>query len=39
MSSEGERPVDGYVDPNIPNPGKEEDAPVIIYGYVCVFVF
>lgn len=36
MSSEmeRERPISGYVDPNIPNPGREEDAPIIIYGYV-----
>ena len=41
MSSENgsERPIDGYVDPNIPNPGLEEDAPIIIYGYVGFFFF
>ncbi|KAI4221482.1 MAG: hypothetical protein L6R36_006875 [Xanthoria steineri] len=27
------RPLDGYVDPNIPNPNGEGDAPIIIYGY------
>ncbi|KAL8894061.1 MAG: hypothetical protein Q9192_004657 [Flavoplaca navasiana] len=27
------RPIDGYVDPNIPNPNGEGDAPIIIYGY------
>ncbi|KAI4277504.1 MAG: hypothetical protein LQ337_001722 [Flavoplaca oasis] len=26
-------PIDGYVDPNIPNPNGEGDAPIIIYGY------
>ena len=30
---EGERQPDGYVDPNIPNPNGDGDAPVIIYGY------
>ena len=41
MSSESgsERPIDGYVDPNIPNPALEEDAPIIIYGYVGFFFF
>ena len=28
------RPIAGYVDPNIPNPNGEGDAPIIIYGYV-----
>lgn len=27
------RPLDGYVDPNIPNPNGDGDAPIIIYGY------
>lgn len=27
-------PIEGYVDPSIPNPNREEDAPIIIYGYV-----
>ncbi|KAL8869061.1 MAG: hypothetical protein Q9174_004551 [Haloplaca sp. 1 TL-2023] len=27
------RPIDGYVDPNIPVPDGEQDAPIIIYGY------
>lgn len=27
-------PINGYVDPSIPNPNKEIDAPIIIYGYV-----
>lgn len=26
-------PIDGYVDPSIPNPNGEQDAPIIIYGY------
>ncbi|KAL8676846.1 MAG: hypothetical protein Q9186_006673 [Xanthomendoza sp. 1 TL-2023] len=26
-------PIDGYVDPNIPNPNGDGDAPIIIYGY------
>ncbi|KAL8688113.1 MAG: hypothetical protein Q9218_005893 [Villophora microphyllina] len=26
-------PIDGYVDPSIPNPNKDSDAPIIIYGY------
>ncbi|KAL8784574.1 MAG: hypothetical protein Q9195_008999 [Heterodermia aff. obscurata] len=28
-----EAPIDGYVDPSIPNPNGEQDAPIIIYGY------
>ncbi|KAL8657439.1 MAG: hypothetical protein Q9226_001911 [Calogaya cf. arnoldii] len=31
MSSK--RPIAGYVDPNIPNPNGDGDAPIIIYGY------
>ncbi|KAL8995387.1 MAG: hypothetical protein Q9169_004864 [Polycauliona sp. 2 TL-2023] len=27
------RPIDGYVDPSIPNPNGDGDAPIIIYGY------
>ncbi|KAL8846765.1 MAG: hypothetical protein Q9221_008171 [Calogaya cf. arnoldii] len=27
------RPIAGYVDPDIPNPNGEGDAPIIIYGY------
>lgn len=27
-------PIDGYVDPSIPNPNTDADAPIIIYGYV-----
>ena len=27
-------PIDGYVDPAVPNPNKQSDAPIIIYGYV-----
>ncbi|KAL8655277.1 MAG: hypothetical protein Q9210_000979 [Variospora velana] len=27
------RPIDGYVDPLIPNPNGPGDAPIIIYGY------
>ncbi|KAL8825198.1 MAG: hypothetical protein Q9170_007884, partial [Blastenia crenularia] len=26
-------PIDGFVDPSIPNPNGENDAPIIIYGY------
>lgn len=26
-------PIDGYVDPKIPNPNGPDDAPIIIYGY------
>ncbi|KAL8938788.1 MAG: hypothetical protein Q9216_003710 [Gyalolechia sp. 2 TL-2023] len=26
-------PIDGYVDPTIPNPNGPNDAPIIIYGY------
>lgn len=26
-------PIDGYVDPAIPNPNGVNDAPIIIYGY------
>ena len=29
-----EAPIEGYVDPSIPNPNGEQDAPIIIYGYV-----
>ncbi|KAL9608868.1 MAG: hypothetical protein Q9167_006317 [Letrouitia subvulpina] len=31
MSSKA--PIDGYVDPKIPNPNKDSDSPIIIYGY------
>ncbi|WKT40612.1 RTA-like protein [Fusarium oxysporum f. sp. vasinfectum] len=37
MSSSGERPINGYVDPNFPNPNGEWDTPVIIYGYTPAF--
>ncbi|KAH8733803.1 glycoside hydrolase superfamily [Ilyonectria robusta] len=34
MSAEAtSRPIDGYVDPNFPNPNGGWDTPVIIYGY------
>ncbi|KAM0191343.1 hypothetical protein ACHAPQ_008079 [Fusarium lateritium] len=36
-SSGGERPINGYVDPNFPNPNGEWDVPVIIYGYTPAF--
>ncbi|KAL8710150.1 MAG: hypothetical protein Q9220_005233 [cf. Caloplaca sp. 1 TL-2023] len=26
-------PIDGYVDPNVPNPNGDGDAPIVIYGY------
>lgn len=32
-----QRPIDGYVDPNFPNPNGEWDTPVIIYGYTPAF--
>ncbi|KAF5022298.1 hypothetical protein F66182_5648 [Fusarium sp. NRRL 66182] len=40
MSDSGqgqERPIDGYVDPDFPNPNGEWDTPVIIYGYTPAF--
>ncbi|KAH7152052.1 RTA1 like protein-domain-containing protein [Dactylonectria estremocensis] len=30
-------PIDGYVDPDFPNPNGEWDTPVIIYGYTPLF--
>ncbi|KAF4967353.1 hypothetical protein FSARC_5076 [Fusarium sarcochroum] len=33
----GERPIDGYVDPNFPNPNGDWDTPIIIYGYTPAF--
>lgn len=32
-----ERPIDGYIDPNWPNPNGEWDTPIIIYGYTPAF--
>lgn len=32
--SKNDAPIDGYVDPSIPNPNGEGDAPIIIYGYI-----
>ncbi|KAL6913850.1 hypothetical protein ACHAP8_001791 [Fusarium lateritium] len=38
MSSSGDRPpINGYVDPNFPNPNGEWDTPIIIYGYTPAF--
>ncbi|RGP76215.1 hypothetical protein FSPOR_338 [Fusarium sporotrichioides] len=38
MSSSGDRPpINGYVDPNFPNPDGEWDTPIIIYGYTPAF--
>ncbi|KAF5240479.1 hypothetical protein FAUST_4373 [Fusarium austroamericanum] len=37
MSSSGERPIKGYVDPNFPNPNGDWDTPIIIYGYTPAF--
>jgi len=38
MSQPSDRPpIDGYVDPNWPNPNGEWDTPVIIYGYTPAF--
>ncbi|KAI9820107.1 MAG: hypothetical protein M1832_003814 [Thelocarpon impressellum] len=34
----GKPPIDGYIDPNFPNPNTENDAPIIIYGYTPSFV-
>lgn len=31
--------ADGYIDPNFPNPGREDDTSVIIYGYTPVLSF
>lgn len=31
-SAPGKAPIEGYVDPAIPNPNGENDAPIIIYG-------
>ncbi|KAJ4255634.1 hypothetical protein NW762_009632 [Fusarium torreyae] len=36
-SAQGERPIDGYVDPNFPNPNGDWDTPIIIYGYTPAF--
>ncbi|KAH7192007.1 glycoside hydrolase superfamily [Fusarium flagelliforme] len=36
-SSEGRPPINGYVDPNFPNPNGEWDTPIIIYGYTPAF--
>ncbi|KAF5675640.1 chitinase [Fusarium heterosporum] len=36
-SAQGKRPIDGYVDPNFPNPNGEWDTPIIIYGYTPAF--
>ena len=33
MSSSSQPSYAGYVDPNFPNPGGENSAPIIIYGY------
>ncbi|KAI9892129.1 MAG: hypothetical protein M1814_001835 [Vezdaea aestivalis] len=33
MSAATERPITGYIDPNIPNPNGPNDTPIIIYGY------
>jgi hypothetical protein len=35
MSSHGR--IGGYVDPNFPDPGGPNDAPIIIYGYTPSF--
>lgn len=35
--SSGRPPIEGWVDPNFPNPGGENDAPIIIYGYTPSF--
>ncbi|WAO94110.1 GH18 domain-containing protein [Fusarium falciforme] len=37
QGSSGRPPIDGYVDPNFPNPNGEWDTPVIIYGYTPAF--
>ncbi|KAH6966217.1 glycoside hydrolase superfamily [Fusarium venenatum] len=38
MSSSGDRPpINGYIDPNFPNPNGEWDTPIIIYGYTPAF--
>ncbi|KAK7421323.1 hypothetical protein QQX98_002217 [Neonectria punicea] len=41
MSSSGNadasRPIDGYVDPDFPNPNGDWDTPIIIYGYTPAF--
>lgn len=34
-SAPGKAPIEGYVDPSIPNPDGENDAAIIIYGLVC----
>ncbi|KAG9252285.1 RTA1 like protein-domain-containing protein [Emericellopsis atlantica] len=36
-STAGSRPIDGYIDPNFPNPNGEWDTPIIIYGYTPAF--
>ncbi|KAI6785029.1 uncharacterized protein J7T54_008123 [Emericellopsis cladophorae] len=36
-STGSSRPIDGYIDPNFPNPNGEWDTPVIIYGYTPAF--
>ncbi|KAF4470517.1 chitinase [Fusarium albosuccineum] len=35
--SSDNQPIDGYVDPNFPNPNGDWDTPVIIYGYTPAF--
>ncbi|KAI8658750.1 GH18 domain-containing protein [Fusarium keratoplasticum] len=37
QGNSGRPPIDGYVDPNFPNPNGEWDTPVIIYGYTPAF--
>ncbi|RSL42882.1 hypothetical protein CEP54_015319 [Fusarium duplospermum] len=37
QDSSGRPPIDGYVDPNFPNPNGDWDTPVIIYGYTPAF--
>ncbi|CAG7565660.1 unnamed protein product [Fusarium equiseti] len=36
-SSDGRPPINGYVDPNFPNPNGKWDTPIIIYGYTPAF--
>ncbi|KAI9149462.1 chitinase [Paramyrothecium foliicola] len=36
-SSSDHAPIEGYVDPNFPNPNGEWDTPIIIYGYTPAF--
>ncbi|KPM38258.1 hypothetical protein AK830_g8316 [Neonectria ditissima] len=36
-SANASRPIDGYVDPDFPNPNGDWDTPIIIYGYTPAF--